>query len=136
MTPFTVTLPWPARELSPNSRRHWRVKAEATQQARQDAYLATRAMPFDEIHGRLWVYKSIGEPIDIVARYTFNPPDKRRRDIDNCLSSCKAYQDGVMDALGIDDRQIKRTIIEWGIVEREKGGEVVLELQAIGDNDG
>lgn len=34
---------------------------------------------------------------------TFYPPDKRRRDLDGCISACKAYLDGLADALGVDD---------------------------------
>lgn len=34
----------------------------------------------------------------------FVPPDRRRRDLDNCLAACKAGLDGLADVLGVDDR--------------------------------
>ena len=33
----------------------------------------------------------------------FAPPSRRRIDLDNCIASCKAYFDGIADALGVDD---------------------------------
>ena len=54
-------------------------------------------------------------------------PDRRKRDMDNCLAMMKPYQDGICDALGVDDSRIKRTVLEWGDVV--KGGKVVLRLE-------
>lgn len=56
---------------------------------------------------------------------TFNPPDRRRRDLDNMLAACKAYLDGISDALGVDDSNFKLTIQKGEVV---KGGQVVVEV--------
>ena len=118
---LTVELPWPDKRLSPNARNHWTAKAEASQTAKaQGAYLTWAALP-----DAGWI-----TPDELEAQYTFHPPDRRKRDIDNFLASMKNYQDGVCAALAIDDSCIKRTIIEWGAVV--KGGKVVLTLKAIG----
>lgn len=34
-------------------------------------------------------------------------PDLRRRDDDNASASCKAFRDGIADALGVDDNTLK-----------------------------
>ena len=117
-----VTLPWPDKRLSPNSRCHWREKAEAAHLARWDGGHYTW-----EVKNAINEWYSGGLPYKVVAQYTFHPPDRRHRDIDNCLSMMKSTQDGVCSALGIDDNCIKRTVLEWG--EVVKGGKVVLRLE-------
>lgn len=95
ITILRIALPWPDRVLHPNSRAHWRALATAKKKARADAYLLAidagcRRM---QLPGsgplRLWL--------------DFSPPDRRRRDLDGCVSSMKATIDGIADALGIDD---------------------------------
>jgi crossover junction endodeoxyribonuclease RusA len=56
---------------------------------------------------------------------TFHPPDKRKRDLDNCLASFKAGLDGIADALGVNDCQFKLSL-EMG--SPIKGGEVEIYL--------
>ena len=114
---ITIELSWPDKRLSPNSRCHWREKAKAATEARSYAY--TEGVLIDK---RLGILSG-----DYQANYIFHPPDKRRRDIDNCLSMMKAAQDGVCQAYNIDDSHIKRTVLEWG--EVVKGGKVVLRLE-------
>ncbi len=36
---------------------------------------------------------------------TFKPKTRRLPDDDNCLAMCKAYRDGIADALGVDDKR-------------------------------
>ena len=117
-----ITLPWPDKRLSPNSRCHWREKAEAAHLARWDGGYLTHEVKVSTVE---WYVG--GLPYKIVSSYTFHPPDRRKRDIDNALAMMKPYQDGVCAALGIDDECIKRTILEWG--EVVKGGKVVLRLE-------
>lgn len=86
-----MLLPWPDRVVSPNARTHWAPKARATKRMRHDAAWSAKQAQI-----------SVGDgPIHVIL--TFYPPDKRRRDLDGCISSCKAYLDGLADALGIDD---------------------------------
>ena len=122
---LTVELPWPDKRLSPNARNHWTAKAEASQTAKaQGCYLTMEKAKQFYLAQTQQRYEM---PDGFEAQYTFHPPDKRKRDIDNFLAMMKNYQDGVCAALGIDDSRIKRTVIEWGDVV--KGGKVVLRLE-------
>ena len=91
MTP--IALPWPDKALSPNSRTHWAAKAITVKAHRSDGYWNAYIAGW----GR-WP-KDVAPTVTI----TFQPPDNRRRDTDNMLASCKAYLDGIADALGVDD---------------------------------
>lgn len=91
-----LILPWPARQLHPNARTHWAVKAKAAKAARATAHTLAAAAGWKRLHlpdGRLHLW------IDAYA------PDRRRRDIDGVLSSLKSAIDGIADALGIDDHR-------------------------------
>ena len=92
-----VALPWPPRELSPNSRCHWAVKAKAAKKYKADAWALTlHATP---------VYLPHTGPVQVSM--TFHPPDERRRDWVNMLSSTKNGIDGIAQALGIDDSRFQ-----------------------------
>lgn len=56
---------------------------------------------------------------------TFYPPNKRRRDLDGCISSCKAYLDGLADGLGVDDN---RFTLSARLSDVRTGGEVVINV--------
>jgi Holliday junction resolvase RusA-like endonuclease len=112
-----LTLPWPSKDLSPNGRVHWARKAKAAKAARADANLLTIAagwpqcvLPSGRLH--LWL--------------DFYPPTKRLPDDDNMLSRCKAYRDGIADALGIDDKRFVSH--PWVKNEVRKGGQVVVRI--------
>lgn len=89
-----IELSWPDNALSPNSRVHWSKRARATALARKEAYYATKAARIGICAG----------DVPVTLSMTFHPPDNRRRDLDNCISSTKAHRDGIADAIGIDDR--------------------------------
>lgn len=57
---------------------------------------------------------------------TFHPADKRRRDLDGCIASCKAYLDGLADALGVDDNRFTLSARMSQICAH--GGEVKIEV--------
>ena len=93
---WELALPWPSKDLSPNARVHWAVRANKASLARTEAWtLALHAgwlnadLPDGRLH--LWI--------------TFRPPTKRLPDDDNMLARFKAYRDGIADALGIDDKR-------------------------------
>lgn len=93
---IAITLPWPPKELSPNSRTHWRKKAPITK-----AYRAA-----------CWALcKQTGVRVDwdgdIHVWVDYYPPDRRARDQDNMLSSSKALFDGLADALGVNDKRFR-----------------------------
>jgi crossover junction endodeoxyribonuclease RusA len=114
-----ITLPWPDKVLNPNVKKSWYVKNRAAREAREIGLGIT----FGVMDGQ-----DVPEPnVECEAQYMFYPPDRRKRDIDNCLAMMKPYQDGICDALGVDDSLIKRTVLEWG--EVVKGGKVVLRLE-------
>lgn len=114
-----ITLPFPDKSLSPNSRAHWAVKASHVKEARRYALMMARAAGYDSnmfkgYDGRIHVW------IDYYAK-TKNYPDH-----DNCLSASKAYLDGIADALGINDKRF----VPHPFVKDEtvKGGRVDIRL--------
>jgi crossover junction endodeoxyribonuclease RusA len=112
----SIFLPWPDRRLSPNARVHWSSLARAKKQAKRDAYYTMLEAGIGRI-----------EAESISIKYSFFPPDRRARDADNMLSSCKAYQDGIAAAIGVDDSKFQITIAPRGPIERS--GMVKVELE-------
>ena len=112
---MSISLPWPDRVLSPNSRAHWSRRAKAVKAARTLAYWLAHMGMTDLPDG----------PVPV--RVVFHPPDKRGRDLDNMLASCKAYLDGISDAYGINDNRF-RPVPELGDVV--KGGCVSVTIGA------
>ena len=120
-----IELPWPAKELSPNARGHWAKQARFKKGARELAHWTVLENGWSKFSN--WTtqipYPSRNLPITL----TFCPPDKRRRDLDNAIASFKASQDGIADALGIDDSKWAVSY-RWG--DPVKGGRVLVELAA------
>jgi crossover junction endodeoxyribonuclease RusA len=115
-----IELPWPAKELSPNARGHWAKQARFKKGARELAHWkALGAWPGNRGLG------VFDDQLQITV--TFCPPDKRRRDLDNAIASFKASQDGIADALGIDD---SKWSVSYRFGDVVKGGRVVVELNA------
>lgn len=90
-----IELPWPHKILWPNGRTlNRRYKAAETAKHKAWAFAATKA-----VHG---AYRPTGERIAV--RLTFYPkPRGPAPDKDNGVSSCKAYLDGIAQALGVND---------------------------------
>lgn len=112
-----ITLPWPPKSLSPNSRANWRDKAAAAQSTRRDAALmcmsqGLRCLPFEKVH----------------VSFTFHPATNASFDIDNALARCKSMIDGIADAIGIDDGLWKISLDKG---EKRKGGEIVVEIEGM-----
>jgi len=97
-----LTFPWPDRRLNPNARIHRMELAKLKKAAREDA--AWVVMQQTTQAGRAKVGGNGGP---VLLDITFHPPDKRRRDLDNMLASCKATLDGLADALKIDDQRFE-----------------------------
>lgn len=112
-----VTLPWPHKDLSPNARVHWRRKAPRVKVARN----AALALAFEAGARKMTV--SAAPRISI----EFCPPDRRRRDADNCMASLKASLDGIADALGVDD---SRFISTYSMGAPVRGGAVLVTVRA------
>lgn len=112
-----IELPWPAKPLSPNTRQHWAVKAHSVKAARDEAFYLVRS-----------VCKT-SQPWERVAvSMTLCPPDNRRRDRDNMISSMKAATDGIADALGVDDSRFE---ITYSIGSPIKGGAVTVTIEEL-----
>lgn len=112
-----IDLPWPAVELSPNARCHWRVKAEAFKAAKSIAYLETLNA----------VGHVAGTKDQLQLSLQFYPPDRRKYDADNLLARIKAYIDGFSQALSINDSQFNPIIIRRE--KPTKGGLVRVYIQ-------
>jgi crossover junction endodeoxyribonuclease RusA len=90
-----VTLPWPPKELSPNSSLHWAKKAKKKKEYRTACWALA-------LEAKLIAPDGEGKiPIEI----TFYPPDKRHRDADNMVASIKSGLDGLADALKVNDKR-------------------------------
>lgn len=114
MKSITILMPWPLmRELSPNWRGHWSGKARAKKRLR--AAWAASAL-------EQGVRRIVADRLTV--RLTFVPPDKRARDLDNLLASCKAGLDGLADVLGVDDSRWSLAISKAD----EQGGFVRVEV--------
>lgn len=122
---FTVSLPWPdSRLYAGNSRIHFRLRAELARGARHDG----RMLAAEALGGRLGPFQMDDS---LRATFTFSAPDARRRDLVNCADACKSYVDGIFDALGVNDSQIRRVLLEWSAPMPNRGGQVVIELERI-----
>ena len=112
-----IILPWPPKELSPNARLHWAEKAKLVKIWRKVGWTETN------ISG----VKITGTGM-IDLHITFNPPDKRRRDMDNMLSSAKSLLDGVADALGVNDGRFQLHLLVGEVVKK---GRIVIDIMEV-----
>lgn len=113
-----IELPFPHKALWPNGRPHWAAKSRETKKHRQWAHTAMLA----ELRGG----KHDGSPVTL--RATFHPKTAHKVDKDNAGASLKAYQDGIAQALGMDDSAFGQPIVH--IAEPRKGGAVIIEVEA------
>ena len=95
-----IDLPWFPNELSPNSRKHWAVVADAKKRYREACWAMTKQAGVITIPEEVPVHISI----------QFYPPSNRKYDLDNLLASMKAGLDGVAQALNVDDSRFTLTI--------------------------
>lgn len=106
---------WPDSKLSPNNRKDLRALTSARHTAKEEAFYLVRGAEL-----------SVGSA-GLELTLTFYPPDRRRRDLDNLYSTFKAYQDGMFEALGVDDSIIERVILQRGNVI--PGGQVFVNIK-------
>ena len=116
-----IELPWPPKELSPNARVHFRAKAAATKAYREQAYWTAKTA---YMRGELTRSELPAEGV-ISLRFEFRPPDARRRDLDNMLSSMKAGLDGIADALEVNDQRFELFLKRSTPI---KGGKIIVEV--------
>jgi len=110
-----IFFPWLDSRLSPNKRIDRRALIAVKRDAKELAMLLT-------FESRLILIET-----DLQIKITFCPPDERRRDLDNLYATFKPYQDGIFEALAMDDSLIDRVILQRG--ETVKDGYVIVELE-------
>lgn len=119
VTVTTIELPWPSRDLSPNSRAHRMAKARAVKKYRTDCHYAAMACG---------LRRMVADTL--LVTMTFRPPLKRHHDQDNLIARSKAAIDALADVTGIDDRHFR--IAQPVIGEPYPPfGKVIVELEAI-----
>ena len=105
---MTIVLPIPDRKISANSSRGQSKKA-AIIKSRHIKRHRSRACTFTKkALGDLYHKQGRGVPQFIGYSLAHYFPTAAVRDDDNADSACKAYRDGIADALGIDDRQLRK----------------------------
>jgi crossover junction endodeoxyribonuclease RusA len=109
-----IILPFPAKELWPNSRPHWAAKARAAKKARAWAYAATLAAKPLKPEGR----------VNFIV--TIHPRATRTIDTDNAIAAMKGYFDGIADALGVNDNTFNAPVVLFGTPK--PGGLVRIEI--------
>ena len=110
-----VILPWPTKDLSPNTRGHWAIKARAKKAYRAACTAQARSQG-------LW--RMDAERLHL--KITFVPPNRRARDLDNMLASLKSGLDGLCDVMGVDD---SKWSIEISKADDRIGGFVEIEVK-------
>lgn len=88
MNTVRIILPLPPRVVSPNGRAHWAAKARAVKAMRYRA--AAEVLAARGKDRAVWPAATV--------QVTYYHRDRRRRDGDNALASCKAFIDGIADA--------------------------------------
>ena len=100
-----ITIPFPPSELMPNRKngKHWSSTHDIKTGSRETAHKAATAAidTWKEPEGNI--------PLSIL----FLAPDKRHRDLDNCLAASKAAIDGIAEALGVDDKRFRPILIDY-----------------------
>lgn len=110
-----IELPWYSSKITPNSRTFWRKKDEIRAKYKEDCYYIAKECEYRCASG-----------VKIGVKIIFHPPDKRARDLDNCLASIKSGLDGVAMALGVNDKNFRPITIDFGDVV--KNGKIVIEF--------
>lgn len=116
-----IELPFPHKSLWPNGRANYHAKGREAKKHRTWAYTAMKAsLPAGHKHD--------GSPVRLRATFYAKPtgvlPDR-----DNCSASLKAYQDGIADALGMDDRHFGQPIVH--VIGRCANGKVLVEVEPV-----
>jgi crossover junction endodeoxyribonuclease RusA len=110
---MNIVFPWFPKELSPNARIFWAQKAAIAKVYRKAWYVLA-----------LRVRERVDPAAPIALTVTFHPPDRRPRDLDNCIASIKSGMDGLADALGVNDR----LFVTRYALSSEIAGTVVVQL--------
>ncbi|WP_165856754.1 endodeoxyribonuclease RusA [Marinobacter sp. JSM 1782161] len=105
--PWTIDLPYPPRQLSPNARLHWAPKSRKAKQYRRQCWALTLNAIQDGDWNLFALRKLAAEGHLVHLMIDVFPPDRRGRDDDNIIASFKSGRDGIADALNIDDKHFR-----------------------------
>lgn len=97
MGSYVIRLPWPEPALWQNRKVHWAKRAKATKSARAAAWALTIEQKVPRIPGA-------------ILEFSFHPPSRAKRDIQNMPATQKAAIDGIADAMGCDDNGFR---VRW-----------------------
>ena len=114
-----VELDFPPAELFPNRAKgtHWGKLYKIRSDYRESStWLAKHQL-------KSWKHKGGNIKLTI----TFEMPDKRKRDADNCLAAAKGALDGLADALFVNDQLFQPILIYR--VEGKKPGRLIVEIK-------
>lgn len=120
-------IPLPPRELSPNARVHWKVKAKAAKDYRGISWL--RAREAAKIQCLAWEKAEI--EYEFFCGPTFGDPRYRPRDDDNARASMKNAQDGFADAgIFVADaaKHVKVTTVHLYRTKKEHQGKALVRV--------
>ena len=110
---LTIELPGlPPRELSPNARVHWAVKAKAAREYGQAVFYA--AVDARNRSGEPAKWKNIDKAKVYVWFYV---PPRRRRDIDNLVASFKSGLDALVRCGILVDDSIGHAEVSYGATQ-------------------
>jgi hypothetical protein len=155
---MTITLPLPPKELSPNTSIHAIKKSTFTRRARQLAFFSTlKALGVPTVPSRILMgdrrklgithdkpltspdYRQLSAlllpaapPVYTTYSLAFHYKKNRNRDDDNAAASCKAYRDGIADALRIDDSTLRIDTLSANVDRQQPRLEIMLNA-SIGD---
>lgn len=113
-----LILPFPDSRLSPNRRTDHRWLTNVRQLARSTGYYLAKDAGL-----------SVPDKTPLHLFLTFCPPDHRKRDLDNLLSSSKNILDGIFQALGVDDSNVHLTTLGMG--KSVQGGQTIVRIEVI-----
>lgn len=94
-----LVLPWPPKQCNPNARVHHHELARQKAALRWSWAMQAKQQGASTLSAQA-----------LHLTLTFVAPDRRARDLDNCLSACKAGLDGLRDVLGVDDSRWTYTL--------------------------
>lgn len=121
-----IELPWPHKDLSPNSRKHWSARARQARIARNAARILTLAAlkaPASAIALR----DLCAARLQISLQFT--PDANRHYDLDGLISRMKSSLDGIADALNVNDRRFAFWKIE--LLPAAKPAKVIVTIEVL-----
>ena len=121
-----LRLSWPSNALSKNAGSPW---GRGTQIARSKAVAAQRKEAWALANEQSVKRIKCDRPR---LKFTYHPPDLRRRDLHNVQGMLAGAIDGIADAMGCDDEHF-RCVWPETFSEPVKGGCVLIEIVGAGE---